>query len=314
MSIDRLATVDHQRRSAGGCLCCGSSDLHAETTVISGFLAGRALQAAPAATRILFCNTCGIRFFDRGLSDGEAERYYLGYRSEDYYAARHRCEPFYTRRIHRELASWLGSAQRRQALADVLARCGTGQAPQSILDYGGGDGVLIADFVARERAVMDPSGANPVAGVVRIAHDENIGRQWDLIVCAQALEHVTDPRQTVAQLGSMLAANGRIYFEVPDEIWENRTCAGPARDRWLRWLVRWPAALVAGDILSTACRIKLGVLPPFGFIPMREHLQYFTADALRALIHAGGLHVVGSGRNSVGQIYAVAARLPGSAP
>lgn len=314
MSIASLVTVDHHRRSANGCLCCGNPDLHAETTVISGFLAERALQAAPATTRIVFCSKCGIRFFDRGLSDDEAERYYQGYRSDDYCTARNRCEPFYTRRVHRELASWLGSAQRRQALADVLAQCSTGQAPQSILDYGGGDGVLIADLDARERKVMDPSGANPVAGVVRITKEENVGRHWDLIVCAQVFEHLTDPRQTLTELGGMLAAKGRIYLEVPDEIWVNRTYAGPARDRWLHWLVRRPAALVAGDIVSTACRIKFGVLPPFGFIPMREHLQYFTEDALRALIHAGGLHVIGSGRNSVGQIYAVAARLPGPAP
>lgn len=272
------------------------------------------MDSAPALTRIMFCANCGFRFFDRGLSKSEAERYYRGYRSDDYCAARNRFEPFYTARVHRELALWLASPHRRQAVADVLVHHSGNGKFGSILDYGGGDGTLIADLDAGERAVFDPSGAQPVAGVSRIAEEACSGRQWDLIVCAQVLEHLTDPRHAVEKLGAMLAPDGRLYLEVPDEIWKNRSFAGTLRDRWLAWLVKRPRLLLAGDILSTGCRIKLGILPPFGFIPMREHLQYFTEDALCALIHAGGLHVVRSGRNSVGQIYAVAARLPGSAP
>lgn len=272
------------------------------------------MGTAPALTRIMFCADCGFRFFDRGLSDGETERYYRGYRSNDYCVARNRCEPFYTPRVHRELAVWLASPQRRQALAEVLVHSGGNGKFGLILDYGGGDGTLIADLDARERAVVDPSGAQPVAGVSRITEEACSERQWDLIVCAQVLEHLTDPRRTVEKLGGLLAPAGRMYLEVPDEIWENRSFAGALRDRWLGWLVRRPTMLLAGDIFSTACRIKLGILPPFGFIPMREHLQYFTEQSLRAIIHACGLHVVGSGRNSAGQIYAVVARLPSSAP
>lgn len=268
------------------------------------------MEMAPALTRIMFCGNCGLRFFDRGLSADEAERYYRGYRGDEYCAARNRYEPFYTARIHCEIAAWLGSPQRRQALADVLGRSGGIADFRSILDFGGGDGTLIADLDAAERAVLDPSETPPVAGVVRISDEASAGRQWDLIVCAQVLEHVTDPRQTIASLGRLLAPRGRLYLEVPDETWDNRTFAGALRNSWLAWLLAHPTLLVAGDFISTACRIKLGTLPPFGFIPMREHLQYFTEAALRAMVRACGLDVVESGRNTVGQIYAVAARPP----
>jgi hypothetical protein len=314
MLTAKPGTIDYRRRSANGCLCCGTPDLYSETTVISPFLARRAMDATPSLTRVLFCGNCGIRFFDRGLSEREAERYYRGYRNDEYCTTRNRYEPFYTTRVHRELAAWLGSVQRRQALAQVLAQCGGIDGPRSILDFGGGDGALIADLDSAERVVLDPSETPPVSGVDRISDAACTERQWDLIVCAQVLEHLSDPRQTVDQLGSLLAQKGLLYLEVPDEIWGNRTYPGPGRDRWLGWLVTRPALLVAGDIASTACRIKLGTLPPFGFIPMREHLQYFTENSLRAMIHACGLHVVQSGRNAVGQIYAVAAKRPHGVP
>lgn len=272
------------------------------------------MDTSPSLTRIVFCGNCGIRFFDRGLSEREAERYYRGYRNDEYCTARNQYEPFYPKRVHRELAAWLGSAQRRQALAQVLTQCGGIASLGSILDFGGGDGTLIAELDGAERFVLDPSGTPSVAGVDRISDPACSERQWDLIVCAQVLEHLADPRQTVDQLGSLLAREGRLYLEVADEIWDNRTFPGPARDRLLGWLFTRPVLLVAGDMASTACRIKLGTLPPFGFIPMREHLQYFTEDSLHEIVHACGLHVVQSGRNAVGQIYAVAAKRPQGMP
>ena len=64
--------------------------------------------------------------------------------------------------------------------------------------------------------------------------------------------------------------------------------------------------LLAGDIVSTACRKKLGILPPFGFVPMREHLNYFTVDAISALITRAGLQVVWAGRNEQNDVCAIA--------
>ena len=142
MSTAAADAFDHQRRSAAGCLCCGAQALDGETALVSAFVAKQAMRSAPELTRILFCRQCGFRFFDRGLSEIEAARYYDDYRSDTY--------------------------------------------------------------------------------------------------------------------------------------------------------------------LSTACRILLGFLPPFGFIPMREHLQYFTEPALVAMARRSGLRVVRSGRNAAGQIYLTA--------
>lgn len=295
-------------RADDGCLCCRSSELCAETTVISPFLAERALQSAPALTRIVFCQKCGLRFFDRGLSATEAARYYAAYRSSDYFSERHRHEPFYTRRAHDRIASWLRSQQRRVALAGALAGCGAPEHFESVLDYGGGDGGLIADLPADMRATFDLSGAAATEGTVQVAEADMAARQWSLAVCAQTLEHVSDPHATLATLAGLLSPQGWLYLEVPDEMWSNHTLAGNARDHWLRWLAGRRILLVATDTMSTACRILFGFLPPFGFIPMREHLQYFTESALAALVVRSGLVLVRCGRNSEGHIYAVATR------
>ncbi len=130
------------------------------------------------------------------------------------------------------------------------------------------------------------------------------------MVCAQVLEHVSDPRTTVETIASLLEDGGWLYLEVPDEMWSNRTFAGPARDHWLRWVINKPKLLMAADTLSTACRILLGFLPPFGFTPMREHLQYFTEHALATIVGSCGLSVINTGRNTVGQIYVVAVKAP----
>lgn len=116
------------------------------------------MRSTPELTRILFCRNCGFRFFDRGLSEIEASRYYDGYRSETYLQERNRCEPFYTRRVHRELTSWLESGQRRRALASALSASGAPEYFQAVLDFGGGDGSLIEEIASTKKAVFDLSG------------------------------------------------------------------------------------------------------------------------------------------------------------
>lgn len=297
--------LDTTHRSDHGCLCCGADGLYAEATITAPFLARRALQCTPEITPILFCGHCGFRFFDRGLTETESFRLYDGYRNEAYFTERNACEPFYTRSAHRRIAE-CASLPRRQAVVAALSKAGAPARFESVLDFGGGDGGLIADFPATERTVYDLSGAAPVDGVHQASAADMASRHWDLVVCAQVLEHVSDPRATLATLAGLLAPQGLLYLEVPDEIWSNRTFAGAARDGWLRWLVSKRRLLIAADTLSTACRILFGFLPPFGFIPMREHLQYFTTNALVALVRTSGLHVVRAGHNAVGQIYVVA--------
>jgi hypothetical protein len=168
------------------------------------------------------------------------------------------------------------------------------------LDYGGGSGYILCGIEAEHKAVFDVSGEPPTPGVVSMSSEGNLGSDWDLVTNCQVLEHVSDPLATVTRIAELMAADGWFYVEVPDQPWTNMTCPGGFRDRWLAWLIRHRLALMTADCFSTACRVKLGILPPFGFNPMREHLNYFTPNSLESVVKRSGLAVAWSGTNSQG--------------
>ena len=256
----------------------------------------------------MFCDQCGFRFFDRGLSPEEANNYYSTYRDAGYLRERNSFEPFYTEKVHRGIHDWLRSKGRRIALAQVLEQAGAPTAFSAALDFGGGGGHMLLDIAAARKAVFDLSDDEMEPGITRITSLEPAGCDWDLVLSCQVLEHLSDPLSAVVQVREMLLPGGWFYAEVPDEIWSNRACSGRVRDAFLAWIVKKPLCLTAADVLSTGVRIKLGFLPPLGFVPMREHLNYFTTEALRRLLLKAGFSVAWSGKNRENCICVVARR------
>lgn len=296
----------HLQRSAEGCLCCGSRNLSAETTIVSPFLAKRAWNGKPELTNLIFCNHCGLRFFDRGLSDDEVSNYYRGYGNDEYVRARHRYEPFYTANVRRELQGWATSSDRRNGLSRTFAKAGAPKSFSSALDFGGGSGHMLLDIDAPQKAVFDVDETHVQPGIEKIDSPESSREGWNLILCCQVLEHLTNPLCTIERIRNLLSVGGWLYVEMPEELWVNKAFPSKARDLLLRSLLKNPRLLLAGDVVSTACRKKLGVLPPFGFVPMREHLNYFTVEAISALITRAGLLVVWAGRNEQDDVCAIA--------
>lgn len=146
-------TAGHLRRSAGGCHCCGSRDLQFETQIVSGFLAARAWDGRPELTRLASCPACGLRFFDRGLSDAEAACYCRGYRNEDYPRARWRREIFYTRAQHAALLKRTESPLRIEAMREALANSNVPRHFASAMDHGSDRGHMLAAVEADRKAV-----------------------------------------------------------------------------------------------------------------------------------------------------------------
>lgn len=300
--------MDHLNRSSLGCLCCGYTQLKAETTVVSPFLAKRAWNGEPELTSVMFCDNCGFRFYDRGLSESEGNRYYQGYRDQTYFQDRNRYEPFYTKSAYEGDSTWMASKGRRVALAHALEKAGAPKSFQAALDYGGGTGQMLLDVDAGRRAVFEVSEGLTETGVSWIGSREQLGSNWDLVLSCQVLEHLSDPLSAVEFIASVLSKGGWLYAEVPDQHWSNSARSGRVRQAWLSWIVGKPWLLVAADTISTAFRVKCGFLPPLGFIPMREHLNYFTGEALCALLQRAGLTVKWSGKNLEGAICVVATR------
>jgi len=261
-----------------------------------------AWNGRPEVTSVHRCLDCDFRFYDRGLSDAEAAAFYAAYRTSDYLKNRHADEPFYTRKVHAGIDEFLHSPIRRKSLAEALARGGVSSF-ENVLDYGGSDGTLISELGATRKAVFDIGGSETIAGVEKATE---LREEWDLVVCAQTLEHVTDPFATMQELVRLTRPGGAIYVEVPNEIWKRAASPRPVRNVLLRVASKSRWLFIAMDIYSTGFRIKTGVLPPLGFMPMREHLNYFTPRALAALTSRAGAEVAFSGFNLTGEIVVVA--------
>ena len=296
-------------RGSGGCLCCGSTTLENEPTLTSLFLSRKAWHGPPELTRIHRCRDCDFRFYERALSDREARNLYEGYRSDDYQQDRSRDEPFYTKRVHAEIMRSEGSEERRAFFRSMLNRAGIGGKFGAVLDYGGADGRLIIDLDADRKAVYDLAGTAALDGIERVASAEPSG-EWDLVVCAQTLEHVSEPISVVRQLLQLARPGGHVFLEVPLELW--RRIAGPrsGREMLLRQALRRRWLHVVMDIYSTAFRLTVGVVPPFGWIPMREHVNFFSVASIEALARRSGGELVYCSEPGANPIVAVLRRRP----
>ncbi|MDP3514130.1 MAG: methyltransferase domain-containing protein [Sulfuritalea sp.] len=296
----------HLQRSAAGCLCCGSSNLQHETQIVSGFLAARAWGGPPQLTQLVCCADCGLRFFERGLSESEVARYYRSYRDAEYVRDRRRWEIFYTPTQHAAQVAWSHSAQRTEALRAALTGADAPLRFASALDHGGDHGHMLTAVEADRKAVFDPSARATLPGIDGYADSHLLPGGWDLILSCQVLEHVSVPAAYLREIGTLLADSGWLYLEVPVEQWRPAPGSDALRAAWLKLLLPSRPLLMVADLLCTASRIKLGRLPPLGFVAMREHLNYFTAAALRAILTNGGFTVHTCGINRAGQLFAVA--------
>jgi len=187
----------------------------------------------------------------------------------------------------------------------VLGRAGVRPPLGSVLDYGGGDGRLIAPLDATRKAVYDIGAAPPVSGVEALI-TEPVAPEWDLVICAQTLEHVSDPLGLLRRIVQVTRQQGNIYLEVPRQIWKSLTVRGGLRDSVLRFAQRHRPFHIGLDVYSTAFRVKAGVLPPFGLIPMREHINFFTPAALAAICRRAGAEVLYCGPDMIDSLAAVA--------
>lgn len=93
-----------------------------------------------------------------------------------------------------------------------------------VLDFGGGDGKLLAPFVeAGAGCYLVDYNLRPLAGVEKLGDtldDLEPGVDFDVIIASHVLEHLVDPRETVERLRGLLSPSGVLFMEVPDQVWK----------------------------------------------------------------------------------------------
>ena len=144
-------------------------------------------------------------------------------------------------------------AERRpRANAALIAKLfGAARATLSVLDYGGGEG-LLADILSREGWRIDTH--DPFHSADN-RHAEPPAGPYDLITCFEVFEHTTDPKALIDTLTGLLASGGLLLFSTllqPPDIDETR----------LNW---WYAA------------------------PRNGHISLFSKQSLAALCSGAGL-------------------------
>jgi hypothetical protein len=296
MPLASQSVVDkNQSARSEECLCCQKLASEQEWGLVSLFLAERAFQEKPTKTRVFRCGQCGFAWSERGLTSEQANRLYEGYREEAYFEQRHRHEPWYGREKNKSIGSEPTMVARRLAMEGTLKRAlmSHGARAEGIaVDFGGDKGQMLKDFPDAQKWVYEYSGVEPEAWAKVLTHTGDLKGQCDIALCCQVLEHVEAPAATAFEVAELVKSGGWVYLEVPDERWVQSMAHANWRAPWLDWVLLRPSLHKALDFISTASRIAVGWIPPFGFWSMREHINFFTPSSLRAIADKAGIEVV----------------------
>jgi len=279
------------------CPCCMSQSFKEQSSVISPFIQEYVLEfrlQSPICS-LLLCQTCGFSFFKERFSQEEADKLYSEYRSENYFNIRHKHEPWYTKEIN-NLAG--DSTEIRKLLFDnfVGERSNLFRLDGSVLDYGGDKGQYIsALFKDSRKYVFDLSEHQPVPNVIKIQQSSLLQQQqFDFIYFCHTLEHLSDPYCSLIDLKEILTDGGYLYIEVPSEFPKFVYHLNNSIYRhYLKWLTRNSLCFKFVDLVSLLFRLKLNwPIPPFGFIKLHEHINFFTPESLTTILHRAGYEVI----------------------
>ena len=266
------------------CTCCLSTNIRSESTLTSLFLSRAAWGGPPERTNLLYCRECGFRTYERPLHESESKRYYSDYRGRHYARERSRDELFYSQKNYDQDQEWMESPHRANEMLELVANAGHDINKFRVLDYGGGNGHFIEKLRCQEKAVFDLSTTPAISGIRKLSADSELHPDdWDLIVCAQTLEHISRPETVLNRMRDIASQGGLIYIELPSQQWHSDLHEGSMRNLMLSLAVKSRRLHQLMDLYSTAFRVKLGFLPPLGFAPMREHVNFFTLESISKL-------------------------------
>lgn len=265
--------------------------------VVAPFVANYAIGRKEQPTRLCECERCRFRFFEDRLTTGEVEKLYAGYRGDGYFAARHRYEPWYTRKVNDAIGKDEENKRNRRELVERFVRAHAEvSSVNTVLDYGGDSGQFIPDGIGREKFVYEISDVTPIEGVTRL---DTIGdRKFDFVMLSHVLEHCSEPLDVLSQVKPFVG--NLLYVEVPFERAELRFVGrGGIYSKYLGALRKLPPLLTAVDLFSTAARRKLDAIPPLGFMKLHEHINFFDEASLRALFDRAGFITIAIGRETI---------------
>lgn len=255
------------------CVACAGREIDRSPAILMPFVAARIFGWEPVDVTAewgmrdlkpgtaypvcasLMCRDCGMLFLDMRFDGEEMGALYDDYRGEAYTRQRDRFEPGYAARN----AILLDGSHYLDTVEAFLAT--HVQARPRVLDWGGDTGINTPfRRTAALHHVFDISSRPVIDGAVSVGLADIAHQAYDLIVFSNVLEHVSHPREAMAEIAAAMSPQTTLYVELPHED--------------VVRLVDTPA-----ERLSRKRH-------------WHEHINFFTAEALDALFAGVGLRTV----------------------
>lgn len=271
------------------CIICGSSKIRTVQTKISDFLVAKIYgEEEVRNTQIIHlchCDECTFSYYDKRLTDEESDRLYEGYRGEKYQKLREKYDCWYTGKINNAMNNdSIAIKEQQRVIEKMVKKC----VPINIriaLDYGGNRGDTFTDLLGtEEKYVYDISDIPVGGGVKKIgSYQELFEHHFDFIMCNMTLEHVSNPKDFVKRLYDIGSADTYYYMEVPSENPFDK------------------------DKFSIIKNLRLFINPKYSkrklikhyfhlkkqpYMPMSEHVNFYTPKALKTLMETSGFEVI----------------------
>jgi len=187
-----------------------------------------------------------------------------------------------------------GHRKKLRFILDLLATCFS---PQDIvLDFGCGSGQAVTRFLTYFQKIvigveMDRTCREYAATSLPDAYfyeslDAVHFRSIPVVICADVIEHLIKPNETLKQLGGLQPAGGWLIGSVPN---------GYGAFEAENWLYRTPLGIPLSMTIEVALHPSRLWHPKRSEVPYNNaspHVQFFTLDSLRHLAETSGYDVL----------------------
>ncbi len=201
------------------CIICGSKNIEKFPAKFSEFISRRVFDGENKNISIIRCLECGFSFYSYRFNQSENKKLYLNYRDEEYQMLREQFEPDYTKEKNYLLKSDEIEFGSREAnmLRILNTHLSSINEIKTVLDFGGDKGQLIYKaFPAAKKYVYEISNPDVFEEITLINDLDKIkNMKFDLVICAQVLEHVSNPIDIIKLIKNYLMPDGYFYIEVP---------------------------------------------------------------------------------------------------
>lgn len=271
------------------CIVCGSDNIVTKPTKISDFLVARIMGENETVRthniNLCHCVDCTFSFYDKRLTDAESARLYDGYRGEVYQKLREKYDCWYTAKINNALNNDKRALNEQKRVINYMVSKNIPIDIRIALDYGGNRGESFTDEIGTcEKYVYDISSVDLCRGVKSIRnYSDLLQYQFDFIMCNMTLEHISYPRDFMKLLYDIGSTETYYYLEVPSEKPFEKDKFSMTKN----------IALLLNPYCSNFRLVKHYLyLKKQPYMPMSEHINFFTPQALNTLMTYSGFEVI----------------------